>query len=41
MNIKTNTFGTADFDWSAIEKYDAKRKKIPNLEVLEKHGDKI
>jgi small subunit ribosomal protein S1 len=35
------TTGIENFDWASVEKYEARRKRIPNPQILEKYGEKI
>lgn len=41
MTQTKKTTGIENFDWAAVEKYEARRKKIPNPQILEKYGEKI
>ena len=37
---KNNT-GDPNFDWAALDQYSARKNKVPNPKILEKHGDHI
>jgi len=41
MTKTKKTTGDENFDWAAVEKYEARRRRIPNPQILEKYGEKI